>query len=105
LRIACFGAFLIKIGLFLQIFVCGLLKFKAILLFQFTAKRNLGVFLCKFSHLGLFFGFASLLYLICLLVLCFFNFPTKRKLGLFFSVQLPILGLFFCQFCSLVFTK
>ena len=27
----------------------------ALLLFQYTAKRNLGVFLCKFAHLGLFF--------------------------------------------------
>ena len=42
-----------------------------------------------------FFGFASLLlYLICLLFSCFLNFPTKGKLGLIFSVKLPILGLF-----------
>jgi len=72
----------------------------ALSLFQSTVKQNLGVFLCKFAHLGLFFGLASLLlYLICLLVLCFLNFPTKRKLGLFFTVKLPILGLFFKFAC------
>jgi len=52
---------LYKIGLFCKFLFADCLNFMALLLFQSTAKGNLGVFLCKFAHLGLFFGFASLL--------------------------------------------
>ena len=62
--------------------------------------------MCNLHIWACFFGFASLLlYLICLLVLCFLNFPTKRKLGLFFSVKLPILGLFFKFTCLFLQNK
>jgi len=52
---------------------CFFSNFMALLLFQFTAKRNLGKFFCKFAHFGLvFFRFASLLlFLTYLLVFCF----------------------------------
>ena len=36
----------------------------AILLFHFTAKRNLGLFLCKFAHFG--FVFSDLPYCFCI---------------------------------------
>jgi len=42
LRVACFGAFLIKIGLFLQIFVCGLLKFYGTLVVSIYCKTKFG---------------------------------------------------------------
>ena len=88
-RLLVFGLVLIKIACFLQVSVLRidfLSNFMAILLFQCIAKRNLGVFLCIFAHFGLvLFGFASLfLYLINLLVLCFFKYSYKRVLGLFF---------------------
>jgi len=65
------------LGLFVADFCiadCFFSNFMAILLFQSTAKRNLGGFLCKFDHFGLvFLGFASLfLYLTILLVRFFF---------------------------------
>jgi len=46
-------------------------NFMALLLFQCTAKCNLGVFLCKFAHCGLVFGFVSLL--LFLIYLLFFE--------------------------------
>jgi len=53
---------LIKICLFFRIFlqisvlrIAFLSNFMAILLFQFTTKRNLGVILCKFAHFGFVF--------------------------------------------------
>jgi len=36
--------------------IAFLSNFVAILLFQFTAKRNFGVFLCKFAEFGLVFS-------------------------------------------------
>jgi len=65
--------FWLKFACFLQIsvlWIAFLSNFIAILLFQFTAIQNFGMFLCKFAHFGLvFFGFPSMfLYLTNLLV-------------------------------------
>ena len=90
-RLACclFCAFLIKIGLICRFLFADCLNNMALLLFQFTAKWNLGVFLCKFAHLGLFFFQICLpfLYLICLLVLCFLNFLTNASWACFFPLN------------------
>jgi len=49
LRVACF--------LWVSVLrIAFLSNFMAILLFQFTTKRNLGVFLCKLAHFGLVFS-------------------------------------------------
>jgi len=52
LRVACFGVFLIKIDLFLQIFVCGLLKFYSTLVVSIYCKTKFGrvfVYICTFG--------------------------------------------------------
>jgi len=56
----------------------------SILLFQFAAKRNFGVFLCKFADFELvFFEFANVL------VLCFFEFPCQTHVDLVFPLNYP----------------
>ena len=50
---------LFKICLFFVDFCfadCFFFKFQGISALQFTAKQNLGVFLCKFAHFGLVFS-------------------------------------------------
>jgi len=42
LRVACFGAFLIKIDFFLKIFVCGLLKFYGTFAVSIYCKTKFG---------------------------------------------------------------
>jgi len=61
----------------------------AILLFKFTAKRNLDVFLCKFAH-GLFFGFASLFLCLTNLLVLFFLFSYQTHDGLVFQISLLV---------------
>jgi len=74
LKLACFCRFLFA--------DCFFSNFMTLLLFQFTAKRNLGVFLCKFAHFGLFFRIFLPAFIFDLPAgFMFFNFPTKRKFG------------------------
>jgi len=102
------GLFWLKFALFFADFCiadCFFSNFMAILRFQFTAKRNLGVFLCKFAHFGLvFFGFASLfLYLTILLVYFFLIFLPNARWACFFC-WISHFGLVF-QNSLLVFRK
>jgi len=62
---------------------------------QFTAKQNLGVFLCKFAHLGLFFrifisGFAFNLHA----VLHFLNFFYQKHVGIVSPLNYPFWACF-----------
>jgi len=71
----------------------------ALVLFQFTAKRSLGVFGANLHILDLFFRlWLATFYLIHLLVLCSFNYLPNASWA-FFSVKLPILGVFFQFSC------
>ena len=88
------GLFWLKFACFMQISVLRiafLSNFMAILLFQFTVKRNFGVFLCIFTHLGLVsFVFAWLfLYLTNLLFFCFFQFSYQTHVVLAFPLIYP----------------
>jgi len=85
LRVACFGAFLIKIGLLLRIFVCGLLKFYGTFAVSIYCKTKFGVFLCKFAHLGLFFRICLPTFIFNLPAgFMFFEFSYKTQVGLVF---------------------
>jgi len=102
-----FGLVLIKICLFfwacfLQISVLRIVflsNFMTIFLFQFAAKRNLGVFLCECAHFCFFFGYDSLLHLTNLLVLFFLLIFLPNARWACFSFKLPISGLFFIFAC------
>jgi len=73
---------------------CFFSNFTALLLFHFTTKRNLDVFLCKFAHFGLFRICLPAFIFHYLLVLCFLIF-LPNSVGLASFVILPIFGLFF----------
>jgi len=70
-----FGLVLIKICLFFADFSfahCFLFKFYVTFVLQFIAKRNLGVFLCKFAHFDLVFSDFPLWF--CIYLACCFIF-------------------------------
>ena len=71
-----FGLVSIKFACFLQIFVLRIaffFKVHGTFGVQLTAKRNLGMFLCKFAHFGLVFSIFPPIFLFNLpAVLCFF---------------------------------
>jgi len=57
----------------------------ALLLFEFTAKRILGVFLCKFAHLGLFFRICLPAFVFNLPAgFMFFEFSYQTQVGFVF---------------------
>ena len=92
LNLACFCRFL-----FADCFFSNLMT---LLLFQFTAKQNLGVFLCNLAHLGLFFRICLPSFIFNLPAgFIFFEFSYQTQVGLVFSVKLPVLGLLFKFAC------
>jgi len=67
----------------------------AILPFQFIAKHNLGLFLCRFSNFGLVFSDLSpcfCFYLPSVFLFCLFFLPNAFQAC--FSVELLFMGLF-----------
>jgi len=100
---------LIKICLFFGLVFCRFqfcalfffLNFMAFLLFQFIAKFNLGMFSCKFAYFGLvFFRICFPAFIFNLHAgFMFFEFSYQMQVGLVFSTELLILGLFFKFAC------
>ena len=94
----------IKNCLFFGLVFC---KFCCRLLFQiiwhfccFNLQRNLAMFLYKFAHFGLVFRICLPGFIFNLPTgFMFFEFSYQTHVGLFFSVKLPILGLFFKFAC------
>jgi len=94
----------IKNCLFFGLVFC---KFCCRLLFQiiwhfccFNLQRNLAMFLYKFAHFGLVFRICLPGFIFNLPTgFMFFEFSYQTHVGLFFSVKLPILGLFFNFAC------
>jgi len=87
LRVASFGLVLLESCSFFGLVFCfadGFFSnFMAILLFQYTVKRNLGAFLREFDHFGLVSFQICLpsLFLIYLPFFCFVQYTCKTHFG------------------------